>query len=106
MASDLAELLDQIAARGFTRDFSYDVKAFYVSRSDITRRLKEFHVVESIPIDSGTDPGDDATLFLIESINGEKGFIVISDSFHTDPVKASFISTLLVQRGKNFNRAQ
>lgn len=99
MANDLTELLAQIATRGFTHDFSNDVKTLYAPAADKPPLLNEFHIVESTPFDGGTDPGDDVTLFLIESTRGEKGYLLISDSFHTDPVKARFISTLLAQNG-------
>ena len=92
MAADLAELLDEINARGFTRDFSYDVR-----NADKPLPLNQFHIIDAVPFDGGTDPGDDAILFLIESTSGEKGYVMISDSFHTDPLKAQFISALLAQ---------
>ena len=95
MAADLAELLDEIIARGFTRDFSYAIRG-----TDQTLPLDQFHIVESMAFDGGTDPGDDATLFLIASTSGEKGYIVISDSFHTDPTKARFICALLAQNSR------
>ena len=99
MAADLAELLDEIIARGFTRDFSYDVRG-----ADKPLSLNQFHIIESMPFDGGTDPGDDATLFLIESTSGEKGYVVISDSFHTDPFKARFISALLAQSARRVTK--
>jgi len=49
-------------------------------------------------MDGGTDPGDDVTMYLIESTSGLKGFLILSDSFHADPRKAAFINSLLANR--------
>ncbi|MEE9159547.1 MAG: phosphoribosylpyrophosphate synthetase, partial [Gammaproteobacteria bacterium] len=57
----------------------------------------ELRVVESVTLDGGTDPGDDVTMYLIESSGGQKGYLILSDSFHTDPQKAAFIDALLAQ---------
>jgi len=57
----------------------------------------ELRIVESVSLDNGTDPGDDVTLYLIESSAGLKGYLMLSDSFHADPEKAAFIDALLAQ---------
>jgi hypothetical protein len=54
-----------------------------------------------VTFDNGTDPGDDVTMYLIESRSGPQGYLILSDSFHTDPRKAAFIDALLTQRRIN-----
>jgi len=57
--------------------------------------------VEYVTFDNGTDPGDDVTMYLIGSSSGLNGYLILSDSFHTDPRKAAFIDALLTkQRGR------
>jgi hypothetical protein len=92
MARDLAELQAEVIARGYTHDFGSSPK---LVPEIITRDLR---VVESISFDGGTDPGDDVTMYLIEAPS-EKGYLILSDSFHIDPRKAAFIGTLLAKRG-------
>ena len=92
MARDLAELQAEVIARGYTHDFGSSPK---LVPEIITRDLR---VVESISFDGGTDPGDDVTMYLIEAPS-EKGYLILSDSFHIDPRKAAFIGTLLAMRG-------
>jgi hypothetical protein len=58
-------------------------------------------LVEYVTFDNGTDPGDDVTMYLIESRSGPQGYLILSDSFHTDPRKAAFIDALLSQRRIN-----
>jgi hypothetical protein len=97
MSDDLAEVLDKVVARGFTHDFSCDGKSLWSKNTKEPLQLDELRIVESIQFDSGTDPGDDVTLFLIESTRGTNGYLMISDSFHTDPRKARFIDALLAK---------
>ena len=90
MAQDLAELQDEVIARGYTHNFGSNPKLL---PEIITNDLR---IVDSISFDGGTDPGDDVTMYLIEGPN-EKGYLIISDSFHTDPIKAAFIDALQTQ---------
>jgi hypothetical protein len=92
MANSLADFQAEATARGYTHDFALD------ARSATPNSLNEFWVVEYETFDIGTDPGDDVTIYLIESPSGLKGYLILSDSFHTDPRKAAFIDALLTQR--------
>ena len=56
---------------------------------------------EYVTFDSGTDPGDDVTIYLIESSSGLNGYLILSDSFHTDLRKAAFIDVLVAKRRVN-----
>ncbi len=92
---DLADFQVEVIARGYTHDFAIDLRS---AAADITNEL---HIVEYVTFDYGTDPGDDVTMYLIESQNGPQGYLILSDSFHTDPRKAAFIDALLTQRRSN-----
>ncbi len=91
MAYDLADYQAEAIERGFTHDFSFDARS---APSGIESDLR---VAEYVTFDTGTDPGDDVTMYLIESTSGLKGYLILSDSFHTDPRKAAFIDVLLAK---------
>ena len=95
MANDLADFQAEAIARGYTHDFAFDAKS---APSDISNELR---IVEYETFDTGTDPGDDVTMYLIESAGGLKGYLILSDSFHTDSRKAAFIDVLLAKRRVN-----
>ena len=63
--------------------------------------LSELRIVVSVTFDSGTDPDDDVTMYLIESTRGLKGCLILSDSFHMDPRKAAIIDALFSKRRVN-----
>jgi len=92
MTKNLAEFQAEAIAHGYTHNYASEAKSPLV---DIANELQ---VVESVAFDSGTDPGDDVTMYLIESASGQKGYIILSDSFHADPGKAAFIDALLARR--------
>ncbi len=89
---DLADFQAEVIARGYTHDFAFDLRP---APADITNELR---IVEYVTFDNGTDPGDDVTMYLIESRSDLKGYLILSDSFHTDPRKAAFIDALLSKR--------
>lgn len=84
---DLADLQQRVAARGYAHDFGDDDPLPRIGAGDRG-------IVDSISFDAGTDPGDDATLYLLE-VGGRKGYLILSDSYHVDPRKAAFIDALL-----------
>jgi len=63
--------------------------------------LSELRIVEYLTFDSGTDPDDDVTMYLIASRRGPNGYLILSDSLHTDPREAAIIDTLLSKRPVN-----
>jgi hypothetical protein len=95
MADDLANFQTQAIARGYTHDFGIDGRS---APADIANKLR---VVEYVTFDSGTDPGDDVSIYLIESRSGPNGYLILPDSFHADPRKAAFIDALLANSRAN-----
>jgi len=92
MAIDLADYQAEAIAHGYTHNFAFD------ARSAPAAIASELRIVEYVTFDNGTDPGDDVTMYLIESPDGPQGYLILSDSFHTDPRKAAFIDALLEMR--------
>jgi hypothetical protein len=92
---NLADFQAESIARGYTRDFAFQAS---LAPKDIAGELR---VVEYQTFDNGTDPGDDVTMYLIESTSGLKGYLILSDGFHADARKAAFLNTLLANRRVN-----
>lgn len=91
---DLAEHLEQARARGYTKNFACHGDGLRCRDSGFAVAAKDARIVGTEIVDQGTDPGDDATLYLIETTTGERGFMVIGSSFHADPRDAAFIDRL------------
>ena len=86
---ELADFQAEMIRGGYTHDFGIDAK------SEATDIINKLRIVEYLSFDGGTDPGDEVTMYLIESTRQLKGYLILSDSFHTDPRKAAFIDVLL-----------
>lgn len=91
----LAKVLGAAEERGYTHNFAWDGGQLRCSEHGECLTERDARIVDSIPVDMGTDPGDDATIYLIESSKGLKGYMILADPFHADPDKAAFIDRLL-----------
>lgn len=90
----LADVLSDAQARGYTHNFAWREGQLRCSDHGECVTEREARIVDSIAVDMGTDPADDATIYLIEAANGIKGYMILADSFHADPEKAAFIDRL------------
>ncbi len=91
---DLADLLDDARQRGFAHDFSHEAKGLHQRAGGKQLATEDAWLVESTSVDAGTDPGDDATIYLIETASGLRGHLIVPYAFHVDPDKAAFIDRL------------
>ena len=90
----MAELLANARKRGCTSNFAFKEDTLHCSESDEPIAPHDAWIVDSQAVDVGTDPGDDATIYLIETRSGRRGYLIVADSFHTDPKKAAFIDRI------------
>lgn len=95
---ELAELLSNAQAEGYTSNFALAGERLRCSDSNEDFGSGDAWVVDSQSVDAGTDPGDDATIYLIETCSGRRGYLIVSDSFHADPASAAFIHRLSRKR--------
>jgi hypothetical protein len=96
---DLAEILSDAERRGFKLNFALEEDGVRCPETGRCFGHDDVKVVYSRYVDTGTDPGDDATIYLIETTDGRMGYLMVADSFHVDPRKAAFIRNLVRGRG-------
>jgi hypothetical protein len=96
---DLAEVLGDAERRGFTLNFALEDDGVRCPDSGACFGPDDVKVIYSQSVDTGTDPGDDATIYLIETTDGRKGYLMIASSFHVEPRQAAFIQRLMQGRG-------
>ncbi len=92
---DLAELLEQLRQDGFDRSFDGDIEQLSSAKERSDQNAGAFRLVDIVQLDAGTDPGDDVTVFLLETDSGVRGYLLLPDSFHTDPDKTRFVDELM-----------
>lgn len=92
---DLPTLMEEASERGFTSHFQIDAKNFRSKQSGRDFPLGEVHVVETIRKDQqSTDPGDEATLYLLEAQDGEKGMLIIGNPADLSPDERDLLEQL------------
>lgn len=95
MPKDLPELMEEAAARGFTKNFQLKAHELHCKENCKVYTLGTIKVVETILKDpQSTDPGDEATLFLLETDDGEKGILVIGNPMSLAPEERELLDQL------------
>ena len=91
----LSEILTDLEARGF-RAVHLESGRLRFDGSEI--RLDDIELLDTIATDCGTDPGDDATIYLLRAGTGLQGYLMLPDGAHADPAKACFVDRLMRRR--------
>jgi hypothetical protein len=90
---DLSELIVE-AKGGFGYNFAVEDDRLVCPDTGENFAQDSASIVWSESVDMGTDPGDDATIFLIETTNGRKGYLLVANSFRADPRKTAFLDCI------------
>lgn len=89
----VSKALDELKEKGFTIDFN-------TQESRIINNPNDFEIVHVYRYEGDSDPGDEATVFGIKSITGEKGVFVAGLSASADKSAAIVLNDLVI-KGKN-----
>lgn len=98
---DISELLVEAKRRGFSHNFAIESDHLICPDTGEDFEPDEASIVWSESVDMGTDPGDDATIFLIETTNGRKGYLLVANSFRADPRKTAFLDRIARGTGQS-----
>ncbi|MGB3456183.1 MAG: hypothetical protein WBG08_02365 [Litorimonas sp.] len=79
MPRDIPALMEEAEAKGFAHHFETQAKGLYCRETQTAYELGQIQVVDTLFKDAGTDPGDEATLYLLEAADGTKGMLLIGN---------------------------
>lgn len=79
MAKDIPVLMEEAAARGFTLNFETREDEVFCRKTGRAYTSEAITLIETMHKDAGTDPGDEATLFLLEAEDGDRGVLLIGN---------------------------
>ena len=91
---NLSELQENAIRNGFTHSFVCTPKGVLRDGEGLAYEVSDLRIVHSHSVDAGTDPGDDATLYMIEARDGSKGTLIVPAAFYADPDKADLVDAL------------
>lgn len=93
---DIAEALWRLEQAGYREHF--DIRDDKLVCPTAEFDVEHLELVDTIAVDSGTDPGDDATIYVVRSDTGIRGYFVVPDSFHVGAERAHMVDRLLHER--------
>lgn len=90
--------IEQLREKGFTEDFNLHENCLVCNTDKF--QVEEFEISHIYYYEGDSNPGDEATVYGIESKSGIKGILVTGDEQDADPMSKSIIDKLLVSRNK------
>ncbi len=88
----VSEAVSELKARGFTEDFNLDQNCLVCNAQRF--HPEEFEITEVHRFEGDSDPGDEAVVYAIESLNGVKGVLVNSYGYQSDTVSNEMVKKL------------
>lgn len=92
----VSKALEELRQKGFTEDFNLQENCLVCNSGKFNK--DEFEVTHVYFYEGETDPGDEATVYGIESKSGIKGVLVTGDEADEDEMTNAIIQKLLVHR--------
>ena len=89
----VSKALEELKEKGFTVDFN-------IQETKIINSPNDFEIVHIYRYEGESDPGDEATVFGIKSVSGEKGVYVAGLNAYADKSAAMVLNDLAI-KGKN-----
>ena len=86
----VSKALEELSEKGFTVDFN-------IQESKIINNPNDFEIVHIYRYEGESDPGDEATVFGIKSITGEKGVYVAGLSATADTSAGMVLNDLAIK---------
>lgn len=88
----VSEAINKLRLKGFTVDFNLEETQFAGS----TKKIKpsDLEIVAVYRYEGDSDPGDEATVYALESRNGIKGFLVTGYGVNVDTKTTEFLKDI------------
>jgi plasmid replication initiation protein len=100
MYKDLADAIEDLKEKGIENIIKHEDEEIvntYLSQVD------QMEIIDTFSFDSGTDPGDESTLYVIKTPGNEKKYLVASYGSYVSPLKTKLLCALLPQEKEQKN---
>lgn len=95
----VSKAIDELRQKGFTEDLNLQDNCLVCSSGKFNE--DEFEVTHVYFYEGESDPGDEATVYGIESKSGIKGVLVTGDEMYSDDMARAIVDKLIVHRKNN-----
>src|ERR1700761_2043183 len=94
----VVEAVKGLKQRGYSIDFNLEADRIFCSEPTVALRPADFEIVEFYRFEGPSDPGDEAAVYAIESLTGQKGVLVTGFGISAEGVGEEMIEKLAVKR--------
>lgn len=94
MPKDIPALMEEAEVKGFKHHFETQAKGLLCRETNTAYEMGQITVVDTLFKDAGTDPGDEATLYLLEASDGERGMLLIGNPASLSPAERAVLEQL------------
>jgi hypothetical protein len=92
----VSKAIEELRQKGYTEDFNLRENCLVCNAGKFDH--DEFEITDIYYYEGESDPGDEATVYGIQSATGHKGVLVTGDEADTDSMSGMIISKLLVHK--------
>lgn len=79
MSRDIPTLMEDAAERGFSNHFEFLPDRLFCRETRTSYLKDRLKLIDMLQPDPGSDPGGEATLYLLQAADGEKGMLLIGN---------------------------
>jgi len=94
MSKDVAEILHDVKMRGYGLNFEIDGSEINCREKRTCFQTGQITLIEEIHAGRGSDPGDEATIMLLETESGLRGFLILPNPAATTPQELEVIARI------------
>jgi hypothetical protein len=94
----VTEALAGLAQRGYTNNFNIQCDSLECKDLNLMLRPEDFEIVEFYRFEGDSNPGDEETVYAIQSKDGVKGVLVNAFGIYSDGLTDEILQKLKIER--------
>ncbi|HVU94632.1 MAG TPA: hypothetical protein VHE34_05380 [Puia sp.] len=94
----VAEAVNGLKQRGYTIDFNLEADNICCSKTPLALKPADFEITEFYRFEGESDPADEAVVYAIESLKGDKGVLVTGFGISAEGIGEELVEKLSVKR--------
>ena len=91
----VSDAIEELRQKGYTTDFNLEENCIVCHAGKFYP--EDFHVTEVYRYEGASDPGDEATVYGIQSNTGMKGVLVMGDETTMDKMTEAMVRKLIIK---------
>lgn len=96
----VSEAVNGLKQRGYNIDFNLEKESIVCPKTPLALMPYEFEITEVYRFEGNTDPADEAIVYAIESVYGQKGILVNGFGPSADSTSAEMVQKLAMHHGE------